>query len=77
MTPNEQDIADAVEAKLRGHDPKQWFAPELAPTQLIGRQWLIERRDSKVLYFYTKEDATHFWMTGDRSKACDPSPIRL
>ena len=73
MTSEQQDIADAVEAKLRGHDPKQWFEPELATVPVRNRAWFIVRRDSKSLYFRTGADATHFWKTGDRSKAYDPS----
>lgn len=69
----EQDIADAVEAKLRGHNPKQWFAPELASIPMHDHAWIIVRCDTKTLYFHEGTAAIHFWKTGDRSKAYDPN----
>lgn len=65
---SDQDIADAVAARLRGHDPNEWYEPDRAAIRMGGRNWVVIKKDSTLLYFSTEEDAQHFWRTGDRSK---------
>ena len=65
MTTSDQDTADAVAARLRGHEPWRWFPPELARIPVMGKPWLVISLDtSELWYFLTEEQAWKFRRTG-------------
>ena len=65
MTTSDQDVTDAVAARLRGHEPWRWFPPELARIPVMGMPWLVMTLDtSELRYFHTEELAWKFHRTG-------------
>lgn len=67
MTSEEQDIADAVEAKLRRHDPRQW---EVSQTRVPNSayDWYCIHRNSNIVLFKSEEAARRFQRTGFRGE---------
>lgn len=64
----DQDIIDAVTARLTGHDPREWDAPQrtFAGSVAPDAQWYVMRKDSHLEYFATAWEAQHFYRTGVR-----------
>lgn len=64
----DQDIIDAVTARLTGHDPREWDKPERTFGRFVtpGLYWYVMRKDSHLEYFATAWEAQHFYRTGVR-----------
>jgi len=66
MSPEDTVALDAVTARLTGHDPKQWDAPERSFGRFATSEahWYVMRKDSHIEYFATAWEAQHFYRTG-------------